>query len=207
MIRKSMIFLSLAGMIVLGIGCGSPSKSNPPPQAPPQAPANLGIAPGDRQISLAWSPSTGADGYYLYYYNTGTVIQGNRQFLAKTTSTTYTHSSLTNGVLYEYFISAYNDYGSSTETEEMGVPSSITTISVPGGVTLTWTAVTAPTIPAGYTIFYDSNSGSGQTTSTASTCTVTVPTPGPCTLTITTDIPNYPPDIRVGSEITTTIKP
>jgi subtilisin family serine protease len=76
--------------------CASPS--------PPAAPANLTAAPGDQQITLTWTESSGADNY--------TVKRGSfpggpyTDFVASVTTTSYTSTGLTNGQTYYYVVTA-----------------------------------------------------------------------------------------------------
>ncbi len=211
--RKYLFVSILLLAMGLSAGCGSASKSTPPqpPPQPPPAPANLAATPGDGEVTLTWDPSRGASGYYLYYYPTNSAIPGNRQPLAQTTSTTYTQSPLTDGVLYEYFAAASNVAGMSSMTEAMAVPSFMTgtTFTSPSsGISLTWSAVTSPTTPSYYAIFYGPGQASPLSAATVTTAASTYTfagLSGTYTFTVTAYVPGYPPGIRVGAAITAAI--
>lgn len=204
---KKIIFLLLSGIIVSGIGCGSSSKSGSSGNnvQPPQAPANLMAIPEDRQISLTWSPSTGANGYNIYPQDTSKNVQN--AIPTTVTTTTYTYNNLSNGALYEYYVEAYNSAGiSNQKSETMAIPSFITATTVTQGINLTWSTVTHPTVPTYYTVFYNSNTPSNQITSTSASYTFTGLTPKTVyDFTVTVNIPGYPQNIPVGAAITATI--
>jgi len=206
---KKVAFLFFLSVFLINPGCGNKPGLKPPaqPGVVPQAPANLSVYPGNKQIKITWSASDGATYYRIYFYNYGTTISGNRQFLSQTTSTTYTddtNGGLKNGVLYKYYVYAFNNTGTSKYADTMGIPASVTASASIGGITLTWTAVTKPTAATSYTVFYNSGSGIKQTTS-ASSATVSGLTPSTYTFTVTAAIKNFPPGIPVGAPVTATV--
>ena len=88
------------------------SGTAPPP---PPAPTNLGATPGDTQVSLSWTASSGATGYNVYRSTTpGTeaapALNGN----IPVSSTTFTNTGLSNGTTYWYVVRAVT--GSSSES-------------------------------------------------------------------------------------------
>jgi len=70
--------------------------------APAPAPTGLSATPGNRQVALSWSPSSGSAGYR--------VLRGGAQ-IARTSSTAYPDSGLTNGTAYSYTVAAYDAAG------------------------------------------------------------------------------------------------
>lgn len=208
---KTSFILAIMLIAIVIAGCGSSSKSSslPSPTTPSIAPANLTAYPGDQQVTLAWDPSPGAIAYYLYFYPENSSIRGNRQLLATTTSTTYTQFSITDGVPYDYFVTASNGAGASLPSEIIAIPSFMTSTTFTAGISLTWSAVTSPTAPSYYTLYYvqgqDTPVSGTSVTASASTYTFSSLTPGAYTFTVTAEIPNLPPDIRVGAPVTATI--
>jgi subtilisin family serine protease len=76
--------------------CASPS--------PPAAPTDLTAAPGDQQITLTWTASSGADNYTV---KRGSLPGGPyTDFVASVTATSYTSAGLTNGQTYYYVVTA-----------------------------------------------------------------------------------------------------
>jgi hypothetical protein len=70
----------------------------------PEAPANLTAAPGDQQITLAWTASSGVDSYMV---KRGSFAGGPyTDFVASVTTTSYVSTGLTNGQTYYYVVTA-----------------------------------------------------------------------------------------------------
>ena len=81
---------------------------------PPAAPAGLTASPASSQVTLSWATSLGATAYNLKYSTTnGGAYVG---VVSNLTSTTYTQTGLTNGVIYYYVVSALNPAGESTNS-------------------------------------------------------------------------------------------
>ena len=82
----------------------------------PSAPTNLTATPGNAQVSLSWTASSGATSYNIYR---GT-SSGNESTTVATgvTSTSYTNTGLTNGTMYYYRITATNSSGTSGYSNE-----------------------------------------------------------------------------------------
>jgi F5/8 type C domain/Fibronectin type III domain len=80
-------------------------------QQVPPTPQNLSATPGNTQVSLSWSPSSGATSYNVKRSTTNggpytTIAPG-------VTSTSYLDTGRTNGVTYYYVVSAVNGAGES----------------------------------------------------------------------------------------------
>jgi hypothetical protein len=56
-----------------------------------QAPSSLTAVPGDRQVSLLWTPSATANSYNLYYGTTAGVSPSNGTKVSGITANSYTH--------------------------------------------------------------------------------------------------------------------
>jgi fibronectin type 3 domain-containing protein len=74
----------------------------------PAAPAGLTASPGNGQITLNWNASSGATSYTVNY-TTG----GNYAPAGTTATTSFTHTGLTNGTTYTYYVTASNSAGTS----------------------------------------------------------------------------------------------
>jgi autotransporter-associated beta strand protein len=100
----------------------------------PGAPASLSAVPGDTQVTLVWTPVSGAAGYYLY---SGT-SSGNETTLvapAAYTGTSFTNTGLTDGTTYYYVVAATNAGGlGANSPEASATPGSI--VAAPRN--LTW---------------------------------------------------------------------
>jgi hypothetical protein len=105
---------------------------------PPATPTDVVATAGDSMVSLTWTASSGASGYYVKRSSTS---GGPYTQIAAPTSPSYTDSGLTNGTTYYYVISAFNSAGESANSAQVG-----TSASPPPPTTFgTWTDVT----PAG----------------------------------------------------------
>ena len=91
------------------------------PSVPPAAPTNLTATPGDTQVSLTWSASSGATSYNVKRSGTS---GGPYTQIAASTSTSYTDTALTNGTTYYYVVSAINSAGESANSAQV--------VAVPG---------------------------------------------------------------------------
>jgi autotransporter-associated beta strand protein len=81
----------------------------------PAPPANLTATPGNLQITLAWSASTGATNYIV---KRGTSSGNETTTLTNTTSTTFTDAAVVNGTTYFYIVIATGPGGTSGNSSE-----------------------------------------------------------------------------------------
>src|SRR5882672_8149042 len=96
----------------LTLACGGSSYSGgggSQGTAPP-APTGLTATPGNLQVSLSWTASSGATGYYV---SRSTVTGGPYARIATLAGTTYLDSTVSNGSTYYYVVSAYDSAGAS----------------------------------------------------------------------------------------------
>jgi fibronectin type 3 domain-containing protein len=125
-------------------------------------------APGNAQVTLNWSASSGAATYYVKRSTTA----GAEAQIATPTSTSYTDTGLTNGTKYFYVVSAYNSYGQSANSAEVNAtptapatpPAAPTGLQATSGnaqVTLSWSASTGAT---GYNVKRSTTNGGGYAT-------------------------------------------
>jgi hypothetical protein len=85
--------------------------------------------PGNLQVSLSWTASSGATGYYV---NRSVVTGGPYTKIATQAGTSYVDPSLTNGTTYYYVVAAYDSGGASANSAQV----SATPVGVPD-VTIT----------------------------------------------------------------------
>jgi fibronectin type 3 domain-containing protein len=98
---------------------GNSSQASATPQnaqTPPAAPTNLVASPGNAQVTLSWSASSGATSYNVKRSTTNggpysTIASG-------VTSTSFTNTGLTNGTTYFFVVSAVNSVGESGNSNQ-----------------------------------------------------------------------------------------
>ncbi|WP_165452121.1 S-layer homology domain-containing protein [Paenibacillus thalictri] len=107
------------------------AKTSAVTEEPLSAPASLGAAAGDRQITLNWGSVTGATYYNIY---SGTASHSyNGTPIATVTGTTYQLTGLTNGTTYYFAVKAadqrrVSDY--SNETSATPQPTVLTSVGI-----------------------------------------------------------------------------
>jgi cellulose 1,4-beta-cellobiosidase len=151
------------------------ASATPQGLAPPATPAVLTATPGNGQVALSWSASSGATSYNV---KRATVSGGPYTTIANPTSTSYTNSGLANGTTYYYVVSAVNSAGESGNSSEVNAtpqlppqpaaPTNVVASSGPpkGGVTLRWTQSTTPGVTQN-NIYRRTSSGSYPSAPTA----------------------------------------
>jgi fibronectin type 3 domain-containing protein len=123
-------------------------NATPTAPPPPGAPAGLQATPGNTQVGLSWTASTGATSYHVKRSTTsgGPYTQVSAPTLANSTDT-----GLTNGMTYYYVVSALNATGESANSSQASAtpiapvtpPAAPTGLQVTAGnaqVSLTWTS-------------------------------------------------------------------
>ncbi|MGE5059094.1 MAG: fibronectin type III domain-containing protein [Betaproteobacteria bacterium] len=150
------------------------ASATPSGLAPPSVPAAISATPGDSQVALSWSASSGATSYKV---KRATVSGGPYTTIATPSSTSYTNSGLTNGTTYYYVVSAVNSAGESGNSSQVSAtpqapaatvaPTNVKASSGPpkGGVTFSWTQSTTPGVTQNY-IYRRTNPGSYPSTPT-----------------------------------------
>lgn len=117
---------------------------------PPGAPTGLTATAGNAQVSVSWTASSGAIGYYVKR----STSSGTEAQIASVATTTYTDTSVTVGTTYYYVVSAYNSYGASGNSNEVNATPSAPAPAAPTGlsatasnaqVALAWNASTGAT--------------------------------------------------------------
>jgi hypothetical protein len=83
---------------------------------PPAPPTGLTATPGNAQVSLSWTASSGATSYNV---KRATVSGGLYTTIASLATTGYTDTGLTNGTAYYYVVSAVNGGGESANSAQV----------------------------------------------------------------------------------------
>jgi fibronectin type 3 domain-containing protein len=130
---------------------------------PPAAPTNVAAAPGNNQVALSWSASTGATSYNVAYSTTSGGPYNN--VLSGITGTSDTITGLNNGTQYYFVVTALNAAGPSSNSSQvsstpvvpaLAPPTNLAATGGAGQVSLTWTAAVGAT---SYTVSYGTTSG------------------------------------------------
>jgi fibronectin type 3 domain-containing protein len=143
----------------------------------PSAPTGLTATSGNTQVSLSWTPGTGATSYNIYE---STTSGGPYTKVGSSTTTSYTVTGLTNGTAYYFVVtgvnsvgeSGYSNQASSTPAVPTTAPSAPTGLTATAGnaqVALSWNTDTGAT---SYNI-YQSTSASGTYTKVNSSIVTT----------------------------------
>ena len=127
-----LLFFQLTGCAGLSSMGNGPTGNNGGGATAPTAPTGLLATAGNAEVSLTWSASSGATGYYV---QRATVSGGPYVQIAVPATNTYSNTGLTNGTTYYYVVSAFNSAGQSANSSQASA-----TPSAP---------VTPPTAPAG----------------------------------------------------------
>jgi aryl-phospho-beta-D-glucosidase BglC (GH1 family) len=115
---------------MIGTGGSTPAPTTP------STPTGVVATPGNQQVSLSWSPSTGATSYNIYR-SLSSGAQGSTAN-ATVAGTSFVDSSLTNGTTYYYRVTAVNSVGESTRSIEVSAtPTAGPTPTIPTGVSAT----------------------------------------------------------------------
>ena len=138
----------------------------------PAAPTGLSAAPGDTQVTLAWTSVSGATSYNVYYGTSSGVTTATGTLLSGVTSP-YDVTGLTNDTTYYFIVTAVNANGESTASPEVSAtpavvpapaaPTGVTATPGDGMVTLAWTDVTGAT---SYNVYYGTSAGVTTATGT-----------------------------------------
>ncbi|HJZ99449.1 MAG TPA: glycoside hydrolase family 44 protein [Candidatus Solibacter sp.] len=107
----------------------------------PPAPTGLTAAPGNAQVALAWTASSGATSYNVYR-GTTPGGEGSTPIATGITATTYTNTGLTNGTTYYYKVAAVNSAGTSAMSNEASAKPASVAVDVTASVKISATTFT-----------------------------------------------------------------
>ncbi len=105
--------MPVLALSTLGLAACSGGGSSPSAPLTPSTPSAVTAAPGNNQVTLAWSASPGASGYSIARATNGA---GPYASIGESSSTSFTDTSATNGTAYYYVVSASNAMGSSANS-------------------------------------------------------------------------------------------
>ena len=138
------------------------------PVAPgPASPASVNATAGDKMVTLAWAPVSGASSYNVYWSKASPVIPGGAGVtkIDRLTTTSYTHVGLTNGDRYYYIVTAVNSSGESAKPVEVsatpmppapGAPMNLAATSGDTQIQLSW----SPALDAtSYNVYWSKAAG------------------------------------------------
>jgi fibronectin type 3 domain-containing protein len=135
-----------------GQSANSAEVSATPTLPAPATPTGLAATPGNAQVTLTWTPSTGATSYHVKR-STGS---GAETQIAAPTANSFTDTGVTNGTKYFYVVSAVNSAAESANSNEVSAtptapqtappsPAGLLGTAGNGQATLTWSASTGAT--------------------------------------------------------------
>jgi len=149
-----LLLLTSCVLVLAACGGGGGTDTAPDMTAVPAAPTGLTGTPGNAQVALTWTATTGAASYHV---KRATGSGGPYTQVAAPTSPSFTDTGLTNGTAYFYVVSAVNSAGegaNSAEVSETPTAPAAQAPSAPTGVTaaagnaqivLSWSASTGAT--------------------------------------------------------------
>lgn len=133
----------------------------------PATPAGLSATPGNNQVALSWTASSGASSYNV---KRATTSGGPYTTISSPTGTSFTDTTAVNGTTYYYVVSAVSSCGESANSSQVSATPNCTIPAVPGGlaatpgdsqVGLSWTASSGAT---SYNVKRATTSGGPYTT-------------------------------------------
>ncbi len=116
------------------VGCGGSSSSNSGGSTgggvvAPAAPTGLMATPGNAQVTLSWTASSGATSYSV---KRSTTSGSSYSQVALPTTTTYADTTVSNGTDYFYVVSAVNSAGESANSTEVNATPAAPAAELPG---------------------------------------------------------------------------
>ncbi len=161
-------YLVTTALAVVLAACGGGGGGSSAPTTAPSAPTNVVATPGNSQVSVTWTASSGASSYNLYWGDATGVTPANGTKTAGVTSP-YTETGLTNGTPYYCVLTAVNSAGESPASAQVNATPWITAPTglhaTPGDttVTLNWSPVTGA---ASYNAYWSQTTGVTPTSGT-----------------------------------------
>jgi fibronectin type 3 domain-containing protein len=148
-----------------GESAASAEASAKPMPPIPAAPSGVTATAGDGQITVAWSPVSGATSYNIYWSNTPGVNTSNGTKIGSLTLSPDVHASLTEALTYYYVVTAVNMAGESgISSEASGMPLATGSVIIP----LTPGTATSGTLNASGTPSFTFNFDGNEVTTSGS---------------------------------------
>jgi alpha-tubulin suppressor-like RCC1 family protein len=146
----------------------SPQVSAQPMAALPPAPTGVAATPGNAQVTISWSPVSGATTYNIYWSTTSGVGTAGTKISGATSP--YLQTGLSNGTAYFYVVTALNSAGeSAASVQASATPSSGVTAIAAGDLH------TCAVVNGGVQCWGDNTNGDlGNNSTTQSNVPVTV---------------------------------
>jgi hypothetical protein len=111
---SNLVLCLITASLLLQMGCtGLTGKAEGAATAVPAVPTGLKAAPGNAQVMLHWTASSGATGYYV---KRSTTSGGPYTQISTQAAANFADTSLSNGTKYFYVVSAYNSAGQSADS-------------------------------------------------------------------------------------------
>jgi fibronectin type 3 domain-containing protein len=110
-----LLLVQLAGCAGLSSGGYGSNGNSGGGATAPTTPTGLLATAGNAEVSLTWSASSGATGYYV---QRATLSGGPYVQIAVPAANSYTNTGLTNGTTYYYVVSAFNSAGQSASSSQ-----------------------------------------------------------------------------------------
>ncbi|MBA2404371.1 MAG: fibronectin type III domain-containing protein [Bdellovibrionales bacterium] len=156
------------------VGSGSSVNSAEVSQITPvAAPTALAATGGSTQINLSWTAAAGASSYKIFR---GTVSGTYSQIASGVSATTYSDTTVTNGITYYYVVKSFNGADSASSSEVLAQSIAAFTISsvtspLSTSLTVSWGSATGAT---SYDLKYGTAAGTYTTTLTGVTSPNTI---------------------------------
>jgi len=145
------------------------SFSTAAPQ-PPGIPQSVTATGGDTTATVSWAAVATATSYDVYWSTSAGVTKANHLGVLPSTSTSVTHTGLTNGATVHYVVTALNAAGESAESAEVSatpelpgpaaVPTGLHAAAQDGAVQLSWTSAANAT---SYKVYWSNSTGVSKT--------------------------------------------
>ena len=133
----NVLLVCIFAALLLHVACaGYTGKPGTAPAATtiPAVPQGLAAAPGDARVTLNWTVSSDATGYYV---ERSITTGGPYTQVSMQTTSSYTDAGLTNGTKYYYVVSAYNSVGQSANSAGVSAMPMPTAPATPTGLAAT----------------------------------------------------------------------
>jgi fibronectin type 3 domain-containing protein len=141
---------------ILDAGC---SSSTSPSTTVPTSPTGVTATPFDGQVTIDWTPASGATSYNIYWSTTPGVTPASGAKIGNVLNP-YTQNGVVDGTAYFYVVTAVNGAGESFASSQVSAtplarpaaPTGVVATPGDGQVTVTWAAVSGAT---SYNVYSD----------------------------------------------------